>query len=579
MTTLPPRTAHVPREPRAPKPGEAPVPSQAQEPESPDIVRESSIPAPMPSFASSAGLTPHAEGGSGIVRSSRSGPPGAETGPMSRRGPAEHHGVKSVRETVIARAAQVKQSCRIEDVIFRYGVQLAPAGGGHRLSGICPFHAEEHPSFTVYPDTQSFCCYGCHAAGDVITFVCLIEQVRFNEALKLLGEPQDPESLSGSTGRSITSLASPETRSRPIALSTSPPTAQAVALRSVCLNQQLEASAEQPADGKESLQRIQPVLRPVREGRLGEHQDGADETPNALCLTLLSITTALAMQGLVHAPSALAYLGERGISLALARRCRLGYLHDAALLDYVAGDEHLQRAAQQVGLLNRLRRGTLARRLIVPEIREGHAIQLIGRLLPGAHTLLPHVKYYLVCGTGEKGLLGYGAALERLAYSRQDAPTRDAPRSIHQAQSPVRQYTPIPAPRPRGILVLEGAVDYVVAVGWDLPVLPVALLSAYPSRVQLGELLDLQARSGGLPFLLMQDADSAGQEAAAHLAHRLTERHVSFDVLSPLPHIPGETPHYKDLGELGPLGRAGRALALTGIEQALERLGHGGVAR
>lgn len=523
---------------------------------------------------------------------------------MSRRGPAEHPSMKAVRETVTARAARVKQSCRIEDVIVRYGVHLAPAGGGHRLSGICPFHAEEHPSFTVYPDTQSFCCYGCHAAGDVITFVCLIEHVRFNEALKLLGEPQDTESLPQSGSQSLPPLASPETPSNPIAISTSPPVVQAFPPHSGCLTHpldgtttvlrlsppmehlgrdeehrnQLEAPAEQPSDWTARLQRIQPVPRSVREDGLEQHRPNADEAPSTLCLTLLSVTTALAMQGLAHAPSALAYLGERGISLALARRCRLGYLHDEALLDFVAGDEHLQQAAQQVGLLNRLHRGTLARRLIVPEIREGHAIQLIGRLLLGAQTPLPHVKYYLVCGTGEKGLLGYGAARERLAYSRQDAPTRDAPQRIHQATSSVRRRTMNPAPAPRGILVLEGALDYVVAVGWDMPVLPVALLSAYPSRAQLGELLSLQASSGGLPFLLMQDADTTGQEATAHLSRRLTERHVSYEVLPPLPHLPGKTPHYKDLGELGPLGRAGRALALAGIEQALERLGHGGVA-
>ena len=41
---------------------------------------------------------------------------------------------------------------------------------GHILTGLCPFHNEKTPSFTVYPDTQSFYCFGCGAGGEVITF-------------------------------------------------------------------------------------------------------------------------------------------------------------------------------------------------------------------------------------------------------------------------------------------------------------------------------------------------------------------------------------------------------------------------
>src|SRR5690349_19444610 len=79
---------------------------------------------------------------------------------------------QSKREDVAARAARVKQTCRIEDVVSRYGVELTAVAGGRRFVGLCPFHTEQHGSFTVYADTQSFCCFGCHAAGDVITFVC-----------------------------------------------------------------------------------------------------------------------------------------------------------------------------------------------------------------------------------------------------------------------------------------------------------------------------------------------------------------------------------------------------------------------
>ena len=54
------------------------------------------------------------------------------------------------------------------EVIGQY-VQLRHRG--RTYTGLCPFHNEKTPSFTVYPDTQSFYCFGCGAAGDVINFV------------------------------------------------------------------------------------------------------------------------------------------------------------------------------------------------------------------------------------------------------------------------------------------------------------------------------------------------------------------------------------------------------------------------
>ena len=56
----------------------------------------------------------------------------------------------------------------IEELIGQY-VHLRRRG--RTLTGLCPFHNEKTPSFTVYPDTQSFYCFGCGAAGDAITFV------------------------------------------------------------------------------------------------------------------------------------------------------------------------------------------------------------------------------------------------------------------------------------------------------------------------------------------------------------------------------------------------------------------------
>ncbi|MCQ2486049.1 MAG: DNA primase [Clostridia bacterium] len=73
----------------------------------------------------------------------------------------------------------------IESVISQY-VNLKRAG---RLSkGLCPFHNEKSPSFTVYPDNQSFYCFGCGAGGEVITFIRRIENLDYIEAVKVLAE-------------------------------------------------------------------------------------------------------------------------------------------------------------------------------------------------------------------------------------------------------------------------------------------------------------------------------------------------------------------------------------------------------
>lgn len=71
----------------------------------------------------------------------------------------------------------------IEELIGQY-VQLRRSG--RTLMGLCPFHNEKTPSFAVYPDTQSFYCFGCGAAGDAITFVRKINNLSYVEAVKQL---------------------------------------------------------------------------------------------------------------------------------------------------------------------------------------------------------------------------------------------------------------------------------------------------------------------------------------------------------------------------------------------------------
>ncbi|MCL2189526.1 MAG: DNA primase [Defluviitaleaceae bacterium] len=80
---------------------------------------------------------------------------------------------------------EVRAQNDIVDVVGSY-VALRMRGGRHW--GLCPFHQENTPSFTVNVDTQFFHCFGCGAGGNVITFVMRFEHMDFVDALKLLAD-------------------------------------------------------------------------------------------------------------------------------------------------------------------------------------------------------------------------------------------------------------------------------------------------------------------------------------------------------------------------------------------------------
>lgn len=78
---------------------------------------------------------------------------------------------------------EIRYRCDIEDVIGSY-VTLKRAGSNR--NGLCPFHSEKSPSFTVFPATKSFYCFGCGAGGDVITFIQKIENLDYVGSLEFL---------------------------------------------------------------------------------------------------------------------------------------------------------------------------------------------------------------------------------------------------------------------------------------------------------------------------------------------------------------------------------------------------------
>ncbi len=81
---------------------------------------------------------------------------------------------------------QLKSSVDIVKVIGEY-VRLKKSGAS-RYTGLCPFHNEKTPSFSVHAGHQFYFCFGCGAKGDVLKFVMEFEHVSFPEAVKLLAE-------------------------------------------------------------------------------------------------------------------------------------------------------------------------------------------------------------------------------------------------------------------------------------------------------------------------------------------------------------------------------------------------------
>src|SRR5437660_3600415 len=80
----------------------------------------------------------------------------------------------------------VKQQADIVRVVGDY-VKLKKAGA-QNFSGLCPFHQEKTPSFSVHATRQFYHCFGCHASGDVFSFVQKIENITFPEAIRLVAQ-------------------------------------------------------------------------------------------------------------------------------------------------------------------------------------------------------------------------------------------------------------------------------------------------------------------------------------------------------------------------------------------------------
>ena len=79
----------------------------------------------------------------------------------------------------------IRSNNDIVDIISQYVVLKR---SGRNYFGLCPFHKEKSPSFSVSPDKQIFHCFGCGAGGNVFHFISKIENVNFIESMQILSD-------------------------------------------------------------------------------------------------------------------------------------------------------------------------------------------------------------------------------------------------------------------------------------------------------------------------------------------------------------------------------------------------------
>ena len=223
-------------------------------------------------------------------------------------------------------------------------------------------------------------------------------------------------------------------------------------------------------------------------------------------------------------------LRTRGITEEGIARCSLGYA-DGSFAPLLDSSLEVRQEAQKIGLLGATGWECMWMRLIIPECRDGSCSWMIGRTVYQPPRGGRQHRKYLGLSLS-KPLLGYGLALTR-----------------------IRQRHLI-----RAILVVEGAIDYVIASQWDLPVVCVALVGTHASMRQLVMLLDLQQRANNVPLLISLDADGAGRLASTHLLAQLQQRTEYVMELPPIGAV-------KDIGDLG-IHPEGESLLQTALEHA-----------
>ncbi len=247
----------------------------------------------------------------------------------------------------------------IAEVVADYGIELRRSGSA--LVGRCPFHADAgRPNLTVYPRSARFVCFRCHARGDAIAFVQQLEQLSFRDAVGRL-------SRGGALPASMSSRRLLPPRPLPRSLRLATP-------------------------------------------RTDEHK------------TVLAAAMELYANQLLSESAALRYLAQRGFSPPLIEQARLGYARGGELVPYLAWRGHSPRLARQLGLIRSDGRESFAGRVIVPELRDGRPVWMIGRCIgpgqPGPKYLgLPGLKPLLGWDDAQRACVSHGRGSNGFAGS------------------------------------------------------------------------------------------------------------------------------------------------------------------
>ena len=353
-------------------------------------------------------------------------------------------------------------------VAHRYGSALRPVG--RALVGRCPLHPDgDHPNLHVYPAADpaadGWFCYRCGVGGDVVDLVRLREFQHLPEGTGFLAACA---ALAGGSGAPAGGLVPPA-----------------------------------PA----------PPIR--RRGRAERRWDRLTLEEQEV----MNTAWAAYRRALWRAPAALAYLRERAVPDWVIRTCGLGFA-DGRSLEGALRHESARRIARELGLLRGAAGGggdlpgplreALAGRIVVPEVRYGQCVWLIGRDLP-------------VTAAGGAG--GDVAAAGGTSTGGTEGPVGRA------GPAPTRpKYLALGGERPvlgveraagrRVVFLCEGVVDYLTAVAWRLP-------ACSPCGTALpAERLGFLARARVVYGVL--DGDAAGRAAAGRLGAHLGARFRSL---------------------------------------------------
>jgi len=189
--------------------------------------------------------------------------------------------LSSIQNPVSDFAQTVKQQADIVKVIEGY-IRLRKAGA-QNYSGLCPFHKEKSPSFSVHAVRQFYHCFGCHESGDVFSFVAKIEKVGFprrcglsrkNAAFRCPSASSLPlkRLLERGCGRSCWSC----TRRRPHGLKSSCAGPRVLSRASTWLAAASPLKASRPSASVTPRQLQRPARPPQRRGR---QRDAARQRP------------------------------------------------------------------------------------------------------------------------------------------------------------------------------------------------------------------------------------------------------------------------------------------------------------